>query len=1110
MKKNIFCLFLIVGSCFLKAQTNADCINSIPLCSTPNFTFFPVVGNGNVNDIPNGSNISNPTSNPNPPNSGCLLAGENNPQWLLITVGSTGMLEFVFGAGNSPNPQAGYYDWSMWPYSPTACANIMNNTLPPVRCNWNAISSGGTGIASPGNIPPGGNAGNYQPPLAVNACQQFIICISNYSNINTLVSFQNLGTATLSCNPNCNPSFSICAGSNVTITAINFANLTNPTFSIQPGGQTNLTGTFVVSPTVTTSYTTYVTGMNGVPAVQTTTGVSNVTVNPKPFTSPTFTQATCSNSLNAVNLGLTFLPTNPIPGYTVNWSPIPPGPPTPTQTSASNLLPGTTNVTVTAAGGCSTTLSFTMAPSPPPVTFTINNLTGSASVTCLNPTVVLQAVSNYTFGTISYTWSSPSFTSTSSTVSLTAANSLTLNGIDPATGCSFQQTIAIGINTTVPTNSVAPLSQAITCATVTPVTFSGTCSNPTINLQHDWYSPLNPLPGGVPIATSNNTISILSGVIPPGVYTLQTTNLVNGCKAFKTVTVTSLDAWPTFGINSSTNYSVGCSPLNQTTLSIINPVSTQTPASTCSFTFLPPGFGGTLAVGPYSGNTSTITTLPGTWTVIVNDNSNNCKTILSVPIIQNTVAPNVAVTMTAPIGNQTLTCRNPTLLATGSSTTTNAQINWLQPIAPPLVSTATILVGPGSGPNTSTTSLVYANYTVISTNTVNACVTTSVVVISQNFKPPVSSPTISIGTPTAIYCTSGSNPVVLTTGSSTTTSNGGPLAFPVPVLWEGPSPQATTTGVSSYSCYVPGIYSLTIQDNYNGCFKTGTINILDRTQPPVITNPVSTATIDCGGASGSMSLTMTGTTTGGVKYLVKRYPLGSTFTPTNAILLDINPILSGTSSSVIAVSKPGQYVYVISNTLTGCTAEGTVNVSSGGLVADFDPSSYSGYAPLDVSFNNISTSSLGSQSITSIWSFGNGLTYSNTINNVATTSYAAPGNYTVMLIAQKGGCIDTVYKVIRVDIPSKLEVPNVFTPNGDGSNDVFFMKTANLSEINAIIFDRWGNKVYETNSTSGNIAWDGKNLQGKECASGVYFYVITAKGKDEKEYNTKGNVTLFR
>ena len=89
-------------------------------------------------------------------------------------------------------------------------------------------------------------------------------------------------------------------------------------------------------------------------------------------------------------------------------------------------------------------------------------------------------------------------------------------------------------------------------------------------------------------------------------------------------------------------------------------------------------------------------------------------------------------------------------------------------------------------------------------------------------------------------------------------------------------------------------------------------------------------------------------------------------------------------------------------------------------------------------------------------------------------------------------------------------MPNVFTPNGDGSNDVFFLKTANLTEVTAFIFDRWGNKVYEVTSSTGNIAWDGKNISGKECPAGVYFYIIKATGKDSKEYDTKGNITLFK
>ncbi|MDI9342545.1 MAG: gliding motility-associated C-terminal domain-containing protein, partial [Sediminibacterium sp.] len=85
-----------------------------------------------------------------------------------------------------------------------------------------------------------------------------------------------------------------------------------------------------------------------------------------------------------------------------------------------------------------------------------------------------------------------------------------------------------------------------------------------------------------------------------------------------------------------------------------------------------------------------------------------------------------------------------------------------------------------------------------------------------------------------------------------------------------------------------------------------------------------------------------------------------------------------------------------------------------------------------------------------------------------------------------------------------------FTPNGDGSNDKFFLRTQNITEIDAHIYDRWGNLVFEMVSDKGNIEWDGKNQYGKECSSGTYFYVIKTKGKDDKTSEQKGTISLYR
>ncbi|MBK9283361.1 MAG: gliding motility-associated C-terminal domain-containing protein [Sphingobacteriaceae bacterium] len=812
-------------------------------------------------------------------------------------------------------------------------------------------------------------------------------------------------------------------------------------------------------------------------------------------------QSGCSYSVNSATVTLTGGGTlTP----TIDWNP-PPQAVAPNSLSAVGLPVGTNTIVFNFGFNCINTSTVNVLTQAPPVTFTLNNLTGSNSITCIVPVVTLQAVSNYTFGTLSYSWTSPSFTSGLTTVQILTANTLTLTVTDPLTGCLSQQIVAIALNTTAPTNFVNPTNQFVTCNSGAPVTFSGTVTNPTINIQHDWYSPFNPLPGGVPIATSNNTLGLLSGAVPPGVYTLQTTNLVNGCISLKTVTVTSLDAWPTFSLNSPTNFSVGCNPLHQTTISIVNPVSTQTPPATCSYTFLAPSFTGVVTPSVVLGNnTSTVTTIPGTWTIIVQDNSNFCRTTIQVPIIQNTVAPNVSSSMFT----QTLTCKNPTVIATGTTTTPNTIITWNVPSTPPTLSTPSVEIGnPSNGPNTSTTSLTYANFTVVATNSLNACQSTSVVTIHQNFKPPISNPTISIATPTAIYCTVGSNPVVLTTGSSTTTSGGGPGAFVANPCWEGPSPQTPTCGPSSYSCYVPGVYSLTVEDAYNGCKHTGTVNVLDKTQPPVLQNQISTATIQCGEDQTRLQIQLTGTNTS-IKYWIYQYPVGASFNPSTAITPNGgNLLLSGTSSPSIDVSLNGRYYYYVTNTLTGCRISGVYEVKNGNLNTSLKANPELGFAPLDVQFN---AESNGLTAVNIVWNFGNGLSQISNDSETINTLYNSPGTYQVFFIASKGKCIDTAYKTIRVEMPSKMQVPNIFTPNNDGVNDQFFLHVANLTELKAIIFDRWGNQVFEMQSESGNIQWDGTNYTGVKCSSGVYLFSITGIGTDGKTYHQKGTITLLR
>ena len=164
MKRIAYILFLVsVFTQSVKSQNVAACSAAQPICNNPSFNFTSSMGSGLVT----GLNISNPSTNPQmgngnnptaPANSGCLFSQGPGPQWLLLTVSSTGSLGFSFGATGSANPQIGFYDWAMWPYTPTTCSSIFANTLPPVSCNWNASSTGGTGM---GPVPVGASVGNF-------------------------------------------------------------------------------------------------------------------------------------------------------------------------------------------------------------------------------------------------------------------------------------------------------------------------------------------------------------------------------------------------------------------------------------------------------------------------------------------------------------------------------------------------------------------------------------------------------------------------------------------------------------------------------------------------------------------------------------------------------------------------------------------------------------------------------------------------------------------------------------------------------------------------------------------------------------------------------------
>ena len=92
---------------------------------------------------------------------------------------------------------------------------------------------------------------------------------------------------------------------------------------------------------------------------------------------------------------------------------------------------------------------------------------------------------------------------------------------------------------------------------------------------------------------------------------------------------------------------------------------------------------------------------------------------------------------------------------------------------------------------------------------------------------------------------------------------------------------------------------------------------------------------------------------------------------------------------------------------------------------------------------------------------------------------------------------------------SKLEMPNAFSPNGDGINDIYKAKDGyqSLVEFHAYIFNRWGQKLFEW--TDPSQGWDG-TYNGKDVKQGVYFVLVKAKGADGRTFTIRRDVNLLR
>lgn len=312
-------------------------------------------------------------------------------------------------------------------------------------------------------------------------------------------------------------------------------------------------------------------------------------------------------------------------------------------------------------------------------------------------------------------------------------------------------------------------------------------------------------------------------------------------------------------------------------------------------------------------------------------------------------------------------------------------------------------------------------------------------------------------------------------------------------------------------------------------------NTLNWYSNPTLTNLIGT---------GNSFLPVPSPTATTTYYVAATSPAGCTGGTTQVMItIRPNPVISGTAvadtakcgfntggiNGLTVSSGTPAYTYQWTNTATGLVAGTQLNLTNVGagtyslVVTDVNSCSASsaatytviatpaptaaftqditqGVAPVTVNFTNNSTGATAYS-----WNFG---TAGISTQQNPSVTYTATGNYMVMLIAKNGVCTDTTYSFVIVDENVNIIVPNIFSPNGDNTNDNFFITTNGIKSLQCLIYNRWGTKVFTLSAP--DQKWNGKMENGNAAAEGTYYFMLEATGYDNKVYKQQGVLTLVQ
>ena len=438
----------------------------------------------------------------------------------------------------------------------------------------------------------------------------------------------------------------------------------------------------------------------------------------------------------------------------------------------------------------------------------------------------------------------------------------------------------------------------------------------------------------------------------------------------------------------------------------------------------------------------------------------------------------------------------------GTCPPVNIDVNFTVNPLPTVTATTMSLCEDVLGTSQATFDLTTLNATVGGSNTVawytdaalttpaapsNAFLTTTATVYAQ-----VTDPTTGCGNSVAVTLTVNPLPVVTTATMNICDDGTGQASFDLSTL------NATVGGSNTVVWYTDA--TLTIPAAPANAFITGTATVYAEVTDPTTGcgNSVAvTLTVDPLPAVNAATMSICDDRTGQATFDLTT--LNTTVGGANTVAWYTDASLTTAVIPANAFVTTSTTVYAqVTDPVTGCTA-----ITAVVLTVSPAPLINAGTDVRVVLGESTPLNAVGSNG-TYTWDPPTWLSCPTCLTTIATPEETT--TYTIT-VQDTNGCVSSDDVTVILDYDLVVFVPNIFSPNGDGNNDILYVRGVGIESINFFIYDRWGEKVFETKSV--DKGWDG-TFRGKKMNNSVFVYYLKVTFRNGTKIEKKGDITLTR